>query len=71
MNSSVMQSSARPRAATLRTVLGLFKLRIGTLIMITALAGMAMASGPGLSLAQVVVLALAVMSGSPANKKPG
>jgi protoheme IX farnesyltransferase len=66
MNSSVMQSSARPRAATLRTVLGLFKLRIGTLIMITALAGMAMASGPGLSLAQVVVLALAVLVASAA-----
>ena len=66
MNSSVMQSSARPRAATLRTVLGLFKLRIGTLIMITALAGMAMASGPGLSLPQVLVLALAVLMASAA-----
>ena len=64
MNSTVMQSSARPRAATLRTVLGLFKLRIGTLIMITALAGMAIASGPALSLPQVLVLALSVLVAS-------
>ena len=35
MNSSVMQAAQRPSVATLRTVLGLFKLRIGTLIMIT------------------------------------
>ena len=66
MNSTVMQSSAQQGAVTLRTVLGLFKLRIGTLIMITALAGMAMASGPGLSLAQVVVLALSVLVASAA-----
>ncbi|MBL0090487.1 MAG: protoheme IX farnesyltransferase [Ideonella sp.] len=47
-----------------RTVLGLFKLRIGTLIMITALAGMAIASGPGLSKLQVLVLALSVLVAS-------
>jgi protoheme IX farnesyltransferase len=64
MNSSVMQSSARPGVATARTVLGLFKLRIGTLIMITALAGMASAGGPALSLPQVLVLALSVLVAS-------
>ena len=64
MNSSVMQAAQRPSVATLRTVLGLFKLRIGTLIMITALAGMAISGGPSLSLAQVLVLALSVLAAS-------
>ena len=66
MNSTVMQSSASQGAARLRTVLSLFKLRIGTLIMITALAGMAMATGPGLSLLQALVLALSVLVASAA-----
>jgi protoheme IX farnesyltransferase len=39
-------------------------MRIGVLIMITALGGMAIASGPGLSLAQVLVLALSVLVAS-------
>jgi protoheme IX farnesyltransferase len=47
-----------------RTVLGLFKLRIGMLIMITALAGLAIASGPGLSKLQILVLALSVLVAS-------
>lgn len=66
MNSTVMQATGRERAATWRTVLSLFKLRIGTLIMVTALAGMAMADGPGLSLVQTLVLALSVLVASAA-----
>ena len=64
MNSSVMPATQRPGVATLRTVLGLFKLRIGTLIMITALAGMAISGASGLSLVQVLVLALSVLVAS-------
>ena len=64
MNTTVLQASDRPTTALLRTVLGIFKLRIGVLIMITALGGMAVASGPGLSLAQVLVLALSVLVAS-------
>ena len=48
----------------MKTLFNLFKLRIGTLIMITALGGMAVASGPALSLAQVLVLALSVLVAS-------
>lgn len=68
MNTTVLQAEAKARVAPsmARTVLGIFKLRIGTLIMITALAGLAFtpSSGPALSLAQVVVLALAVLGAS-------
>jgi protoheme IX farnesyltransferase len=64
MNTTVMQVTDRPAAGLLRTVLGVFKLRIGTLIMITALGGMAVASGPALSLTQVLVLALSVLVAS-------
>jgi protoheme IX farnesyltransferase len=59
-----MQATDRPATGLLRTVLGVFKLRIGVLIMITSLGGMAIASGPGLSLVQVVVLALSVLVAS-------
>jgi len=64
MNTTVMQVTDRPATGLLRTVLGVFKLRIGTLIMITALGGMAIANGPALSLAQVLVLALSVLVAS-------
>jgi protoheme IX farnesyltransferase len=64
MNSTVMQATDRPAAGLLRTVLGVFKMRIGVLIMITALGGMAIAHGPALSLAQVLVLALSVLVAS-------
>jgi heme o synthase len=64
MNTTVMQATDRPATGLLRTVLGIFKLRIGVLIMITALGGMAVASGPALSLAQVLVLALSVLVAS-------
>jgi protoheme IX farnesyltransferase len=45
-------------------VLGLFKLRIGVMIMITALVGLAVTPGPALGLVKVVVLALAVLVSS-------
>ena len=44
-----------------RDVLGLFKFRIGFMIMITALVGMAITPGPALGLAKVLILALAVL----------
>lgn len=47
-----------------RDVISLFKLRIGVLIMITALVGMAVSPGPAPSLAQVLVLALSVLIAS-------
>jgi protoheme IX farnesyltransferase len=50
-----------------RLVLGLFKLRIAVLIMLTALGGLAASpGGAALSLGQVLVLALAVMGASAA-----
>jgi protoheme IX farnesyltransferase len=64
MNTTVMQATDRRTTGLLRTVLGVFKMRIGVLIMITALGGMAIASGPGLSLAQVLMLALSVLVAS-------
>ena len=51
-------------AALARNVLGLFKLRIGFVIMITALAGYAVTPGPALSAAQFAVLALSVLISS-------
>jgi len=65
---SAASAPTMPRAAggLARTVLGLFKLRIGVMIMVTALVGMAVASGPSLSVAQVVVLALAVLGSAAA-----
>lgn len=52
-------SVARP--ASWRTVLGVFKIRIGVLIMITALGGMAIVPSGVASAAQVLVLALSVL----------
>jgi protoheme IX farnesyltransferase len=53
---------------TARLVLGLFKLRIGVLIMVTALVGLAvtppLTPGAGLGAAQVLALALAVLGAS-------
>lgn len=48
----------------LRSVLSVFKLRIGVVITFTALAGLAVTSGPALSGLQFVVLALAVLISS-------
>ena len=49
---------------SLRTIAGVFKLRIGVVITFTALAGLAVSGGPGLSLAQTVILTLAVLISS-------
>ncbi|HRP28983.1 MAG TPA: heme o synthase [Burkholderiaceae bacterium] len=54
----------RTPARLVRDVLGLFKLRIGVMIMLTALVGFAFTPGPALSLAQVLVLAVSVMVAS-------
>lgn len=51
-------------AARWRTVLGVFKLRIGVLIMITALGGLAIVPGGSASALQVIVLALSVLVAS-------
>jgi len=52
MNTSTATRAARiAGTGRVRTVLGLFKLRIGVLIMITALVGMAVLLGPAPSLA--------------------
>jgi len=47
-----------------RNILGLFKLRIGFVIMITALTGYAVTPGPALSAVQFAVLALSVLISS-------
>ena len=55
----------RSAPAHWRVVLGIFKLRIGVLIMVTALAGMAIVPG-AVTLLQAVVLALSVLVASAA-----
>jgi heme o synthase len=67
MNTSVLAQGQRARRSALqqaRLVLGLFKLRIGVMIMVTALVGLAVTPGPALGLAQLVVLALSVLGAS-------
>jgi len=49
-----------------RTVLSVFKLRIGVMIMVTALVGLAVAPGPAPGVAHVLVLALCVLASSAA-----
>jgi protoheme IX farnesyltransferase len=65
MNTTTLASVARRSPAQVaRLVLGLFKLRIGVLIMVTALVGLAVSPGAAPSLTQVVVLALSVLVAS-------
>lgn len=67
MNSTTFVSgraAARGGLAQARLVLGLFKLRIGMMIMVTALVGLAVTPGPALGWAQIVVLALSVLGAS-------
>ena len=52
------------RAWSLRSIMSVFKLRIGVVITFTALAGLAVTSGPSLSAAQFVVLALSTLISS-------
>ncbi|MCC7462213.1 MAG: protoheme IX farnesyltransferase [Gammaproteobacteria bacterium] len=63
MNTAVPHAR-RSAAAIVRDVVSLFKLRIGVLIMITALVGLSVTPGPGLGWAQVLVLALSVLGAS-------
>ena len=58
------EARAAGAAADWRTVLGVFKLRIGTLIMITALAGLAVVPGGTATALQALVLALSVLVAS-------
>jgi protoheme IX farnesyltransferase len=53
-----------PAGHRVREVLGLFKLRIGVFIMVTALVGLAVTPGPRPSLWHVLVLALSVLVAS-------
>ena len=61
---SATPSLDRPRLRLAREVLGLFKLRIGFMIMFTALVGMTVMPGPALDLWKVVTLALTVLIAS-------
>jgi heme o synthase len=64
MNTTTMEGTGRRTARVARDVLSLFKLRIGVLIMVTALVGLAVTPGASLSLGQVLVLALSVLVAS-------
>ena len=62
---STLALATRPRGRALaRAVLSLFKLRIGMLIMVTALVGLAVTPGAALGPWQVLVLALSVLVAS-------
>jgi protoheme IX farnesyltransferase len=64
MDTTSLAASGRRPARLARDVLGLFKLRIGVMIMLTALVGSVVTPGAGLSLAQWLVLALSVLIAS-------
>ncbi|MGB3451940.1 MAG: heme o synthase [Giesbergeria sp.] len=64
MHTTTLHPAGRSAAQLTRDVISLFKLRIGVLIMITALVGMAVSPGPAPGLAQVLVLALSVLIAS-------
>lgn len=66
MNEMLNPNPSATMSATVltRNILALFKLRIGFMIMITALVGMAVAPGPGIGFAKLVVMALTVLVAS-------
>lgn len=64
MSTAVALDPPHSVASRVRLVLGIFKLRIGVMIMITALAGLAVTPGPPLSTVQCLVLALSVLLAS-------
>jgi protoheme IX farnesyltransferase len=64
MNTITVAASGRRTARVARDVLGLFKLRIGVMIMVTALVGLVVTPGAVLGIGQVVVLALSVLIAS-------
>jgi protoheme IX farnesyltransferase len=66
MNITSIGRSGQRAAQIARDVLSLFKLRIGTLIMVTALVGLVVTPGASLGLGQVIVLALSVLVASAA-----
>lgn len=66
MNTTTLGLTGRRTAQVARDVFSLFKLRIGTLIMVTALVGLAVTPGASLGLGQVLVLALSVLIASAA-----
>lgn len=61
---AVTALTAPPAAARWRVVLGVFKLRIGVLITLTAIAGLAIVPGASLARWQTLVLALSVLVAS-------
>jgi len=64
MNTTTLVACKRRPARLARDVLGLFKLRIGVMIMITALVGLVVTPGATLSLGQLLTLALSVLVAS-------
>jgi protoheme IX farnesyltransferase len=64
MNTTTLERSGQRTARVARDVLSLFKLRIGALIMVTALVGLVVTPGASLGLGQVIVLALSVLVAS-------
>jgi protoheme IX farnesyltransferase len=64
MSSTLAPLDAIDAAPAWRVVLGVFKLRIGVLIMLTALAGLAITPAPAPAAWQVLVMALAVLVSS-------
>ncbi len=54
----------RSSGSLMRTIMGVFKLRIGIVITFTALAGLSVSGGSALSLAQLLTLTLAVLVSS-------
>jgi heme o synthase len=66
MNTTTLNRVAAAPLSRARLVLGIFKLRIAVLIMVTALGGMAIVPGGSLGLVQTVVLALSVLLASAA-----
>ena len=66
MSATTTSAAAAAPASRVRLVLGIFKLRIAVLIMVTALGGMAIVPGGSLGLVPTVVLALSVLLASAA-----
>ncbi len=66
MNTAAVRSASRGASRLMRDVLSLFKLRIGFMIMITALVGMAVTPGPWPGVGPMIVLALSVIVSSAA-----
>jgi protoheme IX farnesyltransferase len=64
MSTATVAVSPRRATRLARDVLGLFKLRIGVMIMVTALVGMVVTPGAPASAAQAMVLALSVLIAS-------